>query len=133
MWIQKCKLASFQFNDIVWEPQFVQGRKRMRLLLLCNTLFLSVQLNKKSLACLAYTKLSNTALCKIYYQVKCTGHPACSGRPSHITIADLCDGGICLDAPFHFDMSGTAFGSMSFPGRANELRHAGRLAIDFTR
>lgn len=71
--------------------------------------------------------------CENYYQVKCTGHPACSGKPSHITIADLCDGGICLDAPYHFDMAGTAFGSMAYPGRANELRHAGRLAIDFAR
>nr|AIW09260.1 beta-expansin 2 [Carex sp. JS-2014] len=71
--------------------------------------------------------------CGSCYLVKCTGHPACSGRPSHITIADLCDGGICLDAPYHFDMAGTAFGSMAYPGRANELRHAGRLAIDFAR
>ncbi|KAJ3681855.1 hypothetical protein LUZ60_014428 [Juncus effusus] len=71
--------------------------------------------------------------CGSCYYVKCTGHPACSGRPSHITITDLCDGGVCIDAPFHFDMSGIAFGSMAFPGRSDELRHAGRLAVQFTR
>ncbi|KAJ4777736.1 Expansin-B3 [Rhynchospora pubera] len=71
--------------------------------------------------------------CGSCYYIKCLGHPACSGKPSHITITDLCDGGICLDAPFHFDMSGIAFGSMSYPGRSNELRHAGRLAVEFAR
>ncbi|KAJ3678688.1 hypothetical protein LUZ60_002491 [Juncus effusus] len=71
--------------------------------------------------------------CGSCYQVKCTGHPACSGNPSTITITDECLYGVCSDAEHHFDMSGTTFGSMAIAGREDELRHAGRMAILFAR
>nr|CAD1844882.1 unnamed protein product [Ananas comosus var. bracteatus] len=71
--------------------------------------------------------------CGACYQVRCTSHPACSGKPSTITITDACLDGVCLDAPIHFDMSGTSFGSMAQPGREDELRHAGKLQIQYTR
>ncbi|XP_072986386.1 expansin-B3-like [Typha latifolia] len=71
--------------------------------------------------------------CGSCYQVKCTSHPACSGTPSTITITDACLGGVCLDMPAHFDMSGTSFGSMALPGRSDELRHAGILRIQYAR
>jgi hypothetical protein len=71
--------------------------------------------------------------CGSCYQVKCTGHPACSGEPSNIVVTDECLYGICSDAEHHFDMSGTTFGSMAISGQEDYLRHAGRMVILFAR
>ncbi|KAJ3678687.1 hypothetical protein LUZ60_002490 [Juncus effusus] len=71
--------------------------------------------------------------CGACYHVKCTSHPACSGKPSTIVITDECLYGGCADAPYHFDMSGIAFGSMAIAGQEDDLRHAGRLAVEFAR
>lgn len=67
----------------------------------------------------------------INFQVKCTQNAACSGKPVTVMIADECPG--CALQSAHFDLSGTAFGSMSNPGQANILRNAGQLNVQYRR
>lgn len=68
-----------------------------------------------------------------FFQVKCTNHPACSGKPVRVVITDFCPGGPCASEPAHFDLSGTAFGAMALPGQQEKLRDAGVLQIQFAR
>jgi hypothetical protein len=63
-------------------------------------------------------------------QIKCTKHKACSGRTETVVITDM---NYYPVAPYHFDLSGTAFGKLAKPGRNDELRHAGIIDISFTR
>ncbi|GJN30004.1 hypothetical protein PR202_gb18277 [Eleusine coracana subsp. coracana] len=63
-------------------------------------------------------------------QIKCTRHAACSGRTETVMITDM---NYYPVAPYHFDLSGTAFGKLAKPGRNNELRHAGIIDIQFAR
>ncbi|XP_062209522.1 expansin-B4-like [Phragmites australis] len=68
--------------------------------------------------------------CGSCYKIKCTRHPACSGRTETVVITDM---NYYPLAPYHFDLSGTAFGKLAKPGRNNDLRHAGIIDIQFTR
>jgi hypothetical protein len=70
--------------------------------------------------------------CGSCYEVKCTENSACSGNPVSVVITDEC--AECgSDAQYHFDLSGTAFSSMAISGRNEELRYAGKLAIQHRR
>ncbi|PKA61091.1 Expansin-B18 [Apostasia shenzhenica] len=66
-------------------------------------------------------------------QVKCTNNPLCSGNAVRVTIADECPGGPCVAESVHFDLSGTAFGALALPGKANQLLSAGVLQVQYIR
>nr|GEV56264.1 hypothetical protein [Tanacetum cinerariifolium] len=70
--------------------------------------------------------------CGDCYQIKCTRWPHCSGYPITVTITDECPGA-CNNVPYHFDLSGTAFGAMANPGKADDLRNLGQVDIQYRR
>ncbi|KAI3770315.1 hypothetical protein L6452_01443 [Arctium lappa] len=70
--------------------------------------------------------------CGSCYQIKCSRSPYCSGKPITVTITDECPGA-CNDVPFHFDLSGTAFGAMANPGQDENLRNLGQVDIQYQR
>ncbi|KAK2360272.1 expansin [Trifolium repens] len=70
--------------------------------------------------------------CGSCYEVKCTGNSACSGNPVRVVITDEC-AGCGSDAQYHFDLSGSAFGSMAVSGQDQQLRNAGKIDMEHRR
>jgi hypothetical protein len=63
-------------------------------------------------------------------QVKCEKPQPCSDKPIRIFITDMNYDPI---APYHFDLSGKAFGLMALSGKDQELRSVGELEVQFRR
>ncbi|CAK8541291.1 unnamed protein product [Lathyrus sativus] len=70
--------------------------------------------------------------CGSCYEVRCTGNSACSGNPVRVVVTDEC-AGCGSDAEYHFDLSGTSFGSMAISGQDQELRNAGIIKMEHRR
>ncbi|GKE47646.1 expansin-B15-like protein, partial [Tanacetum coccineum] len=60
----------------------------------------------------------------------CTRPPYCTGKPINVTISNECPGK-CNEVPFHFDLSGFAFGAMANPGQEHNLRQLGQVDIQY--
>ncbi|XP_059460153.1 putative expansin-B2 [Corylus avellana] len=69
--------------------------------------------------------------CGACYEVKCTKHRSCSGKPVRVVITDFCPGGPCASDSAHFDLSGTAFGAMAISSEENKVRDVGVLEIEY--
>ncbi|KAI3771280.1 hypothetical protein L6452_02441 [Arctium lappa] len=70
--------------------------------------------------------------CGHCFQIFCTQPPHCSGKPIKVTISDECPGA-CNNVPFHFDLSGFAFGKMANPGQDQNLRKLGQVNVQYQR
>ncbi|KAJ9548788.1 hypothetical protein OSB04_021331 [Centaurea solstitialis] len=70
--------------------------------------------------------------CGHCFQISCTQPPHCSGKPITVTISDECPGA-CNNVPFHFDLSGFAFGKMANPGQDQNLRKLGQVNVQYNR
>ncbi|KAM0821177.1 hypothetical protein ACQ4PT_029717 [Festuca glaucescens] len=68
--------------------------------------------------------------CGSCYKIRCRKDQSCSGRTETVIITDM---NYYPVAPFHFDLSGTAFGRLAKPGLNDKLRHSGIIDIEFTR
>jgi hypothetical protein len=63
-------------------------------------------------------------------QIRCVAPEECSDKPVTVFITDMNYDPI---APYHFDLSGTAFGAMAKPGYNDKLRKAGIIDMQFRR
>uniref|UniRef100_A0A0D9VN95 Expansin-like EG45 domain-containing protein n=1 Tax=Leersia perrieri TaxID=77586 RepID=A0A0D9VN95_9ORYZ len=68
--------------------------------------------------------------CGSCYRVRCDRHAACSGAAQTIAITDM---NYFPLSQYHLDLSGTAFGRLAKPGRADDLRRAGIIDVQFAR
>ncbi|KAJ0835237.1 putative rlpA-like protein, double-psi beta-barrel [Helianthus annuus] len=70
--------------------------------------------------------------CGHCFQIHCSQKPYCSGKPINVTVGDKCPRA-CDKVPYHFDISGYAFGLMAHQGEDHNLRLVGQVEIEFKR
>ncbi|KAI3676326.1 hypothetical protein L1987_85932 [Smallanthus sonchifolius] len=70
--------------------------------------------------------------CGHCFLIFCFKKPHCSGKPISVTISDQCPGA-CDNIPYHFDLSGYAFGAMANHGEEHNLRMLGQVDIEHKR
>ncbi|TVU31797.1 hypothetical protein EJB05_23498 [Eragrostis curvula] len=68
--------------------------------------------------------------CGSCYEVKCNNPEECSDTPVVVFITDM---NYDLLSPYHFDLSGKAFGALARPGLEDKLRHRGIIDLEFRR
>nr|CAB3500219.1 unnamed protein product [Digitaria exilis] len=68
--------------------------------------------------------------CGSCYQIRCKAPAECSSKPVTVFITDMNYDPI---SAYHFDLSGSAFGSMAKPGLGDKLRHRGIIDLEFRR
>ncbi|PUZ40253.1 hypothetical protein GQ55_9G409800 [Panicum hallii var. hallii] len=68
--------------------------------------------------------------CGSCYEIRCNAPEECSNNPVTVFITDMNYDPI---APYHFDLSGTAFGAMATAGLQDKLRHRGIIDLEFRR
>ncbi|KAL6589348.1 hypothetical protein ACP70R_050384 [Stipagrostis hirtigluma subsp. patula] len=68
--------------------------------------------------------------CGSCFEIKCDKPAECSNEPVTVFITDMNYEKI---APYHFDLSGIAFGAMAKKGEEEKLRKAGELELKFRR
>ncbi|CAN6300213.1 unnamed protein product [Urochloa humidicola] len=68
--------------------------------------------------------------CGSCYQIRCNAPEECSNEPVTVFITDMNYDPI---APYHFDLSGLAFGALAKPGLGDKLRHRGIIDMQFRR
>ncbi|CAL4923697.1 unnamed protein product [Urochloa decumbens] len=68
--------------------------------------------------------------CGSCYQIRCNAPEECSSKPVTVFITDMNYDPI---APYHFDLSGLAFGALAKPGLGDKLRHRGIIDMQFRR
>ncbi|KAL4572338.1 hypothetical protein LXL04_019111 [Taraxacum kok-saghyz] len=70
--------------------------------------------------------------CGHCFEILCHQQPYCSAKPIKVTISDECPGA-CNNVPYHFDLSGFAFGAMAYPGKDHNLRQLGQVMVQYRR
>ncbi|KAG2550718.1 hypothetical protein PVAP13_9KG323400 [Panicum virgatum] len=68
--------------------------------------------------------------CGSCYEIRCKAPAECSNNPVTVFITDMNYEPI---APYHFDLSGKAFGALAKPGLNDKLRHCGIMDLEFRR
>ncbi|KAF8780748.1 hypothetical protein HU200_001196 [Digitaria exilis] len=68
--------------------------------------------------------------CGSCYRIRCKAPAECSNKPVTVFVTDMNYDPI---SAYHFDLSGSAFGSMAKPGLGDKLRHRGIIDLEFRR
>ncbi|PWA36311.1 expansin-B14 [Artemisia annua] len=79
-----------------------------------------------------FSSMISAGNANIFLKGKGCGHCFQACKPITVTISDECPG-LCNTVPFHFDLSGFAFGAMAHPGQDHNLRQLGQVDVQYQR